>query len=71
MEEPKRYQGIVQYFDIFGGRGTILLPDGREVMVRYSAILGEGVRRLEEGRQVTFQLEHTTRGLYAVRVMQE
>ncbi len=71
MEKQKRYQGIVQHFDIFGGKGMILLPDGREVKVRYSAILGEGVRRLEKGAQVSFQLERTTRGLYAVRVMQE
>jgi len=71
MLNGKRYRGTVQEFNTFGGRGTILMQDGREVRVRYSAILGEGVRSLEKGTLVSFQLEESRRGLVAVRVRPE
>jgi CspA family cold shock protein len=71
MTTIQRYHGTVTAFDIFGGTGTIMLPDGREVLVRYSAIRGEGVRKLSEGVAVSFQLEETRRGLFAVCVQRE
>jgi CspA family cold shock protein len=71
MTVMQRYHGTVKAFDAFGGTGTITLPDGREVLVRYSAIRGEGVRRLSEGVAVSFQLEETRRGLFAVCVQRE
>lgn len=67
----ERYQGTVKAYDKHGGAGTIILPDGREVPVRYSAIRGEGVRKLHAGAVVTFELEETRRGLVAVCVQQE
>lgn len=67
----KRYHGTVKFFNMFRGGGTIELPDGREVTVRYSAIRGEGVRKLEKGSPVSFLLEERRRGLYAVCVQQE
>lgn len=71
MSEETRYRGTVQTFDRVGGVGTISLPDGRELTVRYSAILGEGVRCLERGVPVSFQIARTRRGLCAVRVQRE
>jgi CspA family cold shock protein len=71
MTTIQRYHGTVTAFDIFGGTGTIMLPDGREVLVRYSAIRGEGIRKLSEGAVVSFQLEETRRGLFAVCVQRE
>ncbi len=71
MELDRRYLGTVKSFDMYGGAGTIALPDGREVMVRYSAIRGKGVRTLREGALVSFLLEQTRRGLYAVCVQEE
>jgi len=67
----KRYRGTVKQFSLFGETGLIELPDGREVKVRYSAVRGEGVRRLEAGAMVSFLLEQTRLGLYAVCVQQE
>ena len=66
-----RYQGTVKTYNSHGGEGTIVLTDGREVPVRYSAIRGEGVRKLHAGAQVSCQLEETRRGLHAVCVQQE
>lgn len=70
MVTSERYHGTVKAFELFGGSGTIELPDGREVSFRYSAIRGEGVRKLERGAPVTFLLEETRRGLCAVCVQE-
>lgn len=69
--DAPRYQGIVASFNTAIGTGVIRMMDGREVAVRYSSILGEGVRRLDQGSPVSFQLEESRRGLCAVRVLQE
>ena len=71
MAVAERFYGTVKFFDSFDGAGTIIMPDGREVIVRYSSIRGEGIRRLREGTPVSFQLQETRRGLYAVAVQQE
>jgi cold shock CspA family protein len=71
MATIERFRGVVAQFSAGDGAGVILLPDGREVMVRYSSIRGEGVRRLEKGAVVTFLLEETRKGLYAVCVQPE
>ncbi len=71
MADNERYHGTVKTFNAFGGSGTIALPDGQEVLVRYSAIRGTGIRQLREGVRVSFQLEKTRRGLYAVCVQEE
>lgn len=67
----ERHYGTVTSFHIYNGAGTIVMEDGREVMVRYSSIRGEGVRQLREGTSVSFQLQENRRGLYAVAVQQE
>ena len=69
--DATRYYGIVQHYNAVLGTGTILMSDGREVAVRYSSILGEGVRRLDEGARVSFQIQESRRGPCAVRVTQE
>lgn len=68
---PQRYHGTVKAFDRYGGAGTIALADGREVPVRYSAIRGSGVRVLQQGEPVSFNLQETSRGVCAVCVQQE
>lgn len=71
MNTDKRYHGIVELYNTVAGTGIISMSDGREVSVRYSSILGEGVRRLEKGARVSFQILESRRGPCAVRVMQE
>ena len=68
MATTERFRGTVANFSAVDSMGTIVMPDGREVKVRYSAIRGEGVRRLAKGAMVSFLLEETRRGLYAVCV---
>ncbi len=69
--DANRLQGTVKAYSITQGTGIIEMPDGREATVRYSSIRGEGVRRLQRGALVTFELQETRRGLYAVCVQQE
>ena len=69
MVATQRFLGTVKFFNLSGG--AIEMPDGREAIVRYSAIRGEGVRRLVKGATVSFLLEERRRGLYAVCVQEE
>lgn len=67
----RRCVGTVQSFDKFCGNGTIIMQDGCEVRVRYSAIRGQGKRNLNTGSHVSFTLEQRRHGLYAVCVQEE
>lgn len=67
----ERLRGTVKVFDKIVGRGIVEMPDGREAHIRYSSIRGQGVRRLTKGAAVSFLLQETRRGLYAVCVQQE
>jgi cold shock CspA family protein len=71
MVSTQRYWGTVADFNIISGTGTIVMPDGREAKVRYSSVRGQGIRHLERGTGVSFLLEETRRGLYAVCVQPE
>ncbi len=63
-----RYRGVVCEFDRVRGCGTIEIETGDRVFVRYSAIVGQGVRTLQKGDQVQCNVETSHRGLTAVRV---
>jgi cold shock protein len=67
----RRCRGIVREFDKTRGYGSIQLETGEQVSVRYSAIIGEGLRVLRCGDHVSFDIEQTQRGLYAVRVSRD
>ncbi len=69
MSTTPRRHGIVSEFDRFRGCGVIEVETGEHVFVRYSAIVGQGLRSLQRGDRVSFALEHGPRGLTAVQVM--
>jgi len=63
-------QGKVKWFNDQKGYGFLERQDGEgDVFVHYSAIIGEGYRKLEEGQKVTFETETTDRGLAAKGVV--
>ena len=67
--EPSSWpSGIIKWFDARKGFGFIEREGASDVFVHFSAIEGDGYRRLEEGQQVEFELEPGRKGEQARRV---
>lgn len=62
-------RGTVKWFNDSKGYGFIEQPEGKDVFVHFSAILGDGFRTLAEGEEVEFEVQQTDRGLQAANVM--
>ncbi|HLR23778.1 MAG TPA: cold-shock protein [Pseudogracilibacillus sp.] len=62
-------QGKVKWFNAEKGFGFIEREEGDDVFVHFSAIQGEGFKTLEEGQEVTFEIEQGERGLQASNVV--
>lgn len=60
--------GTVKWFSAEKGYGFISRPDGEDVFVHYTAILGDGYRNLEEGMTVEFEVTDGQKGLQAQNV---
>ncbi|MDN4606421.1 cold-shock protein [Sporosarcina sp. BI001-red] len=60
--------GKVKWFNAEKGYGFIEREDGDDVFVHFSAIQGDGFKTLEEGQDVTFEIEQGQRGLQATNV---
>lgn len=62
--------GTVKWFNAAKGYGFITPADGgKDVFVHFSAIDGQGYKQLNEGDKVQFEVEQTTKGLAATRVV--
>lgn len=72
MSDSERLYGIVREFHPSTHTGTIEAEDGGyAVFVRYSVIMGDGVRTLHPGQRVSFELESDTEPLSAIHVVGE
>jgi cold shock protein len=60
--------GKVKWFNGEKGVGFIERDGGEDVFVHFSAIQGEGYKTLDEGQEVTFDIENGQRGPQAVNV---
>ena len=60
--------GTIKWFDARKGFGFIEREGASDVFVHFSAIEGDGYRRLEEGQQVEFEVGPGRRGEQARRV---
>lgn len=65
---PVSERGSVKWFDAQKGFGFIERPDGSDIFVHYSDIVGSGFRTLSEGQQVEFQVSQSPKGPQAVKV---
>lgn len=61
-------QGEVKWFDPKKGYGFIVGPEGQDVFVHFSQILGDGFRSLKDGEQVEYDLSEGDKGLQAREV---
>ena len=61
--------GSVKWFNADKGFGFIEVEGGDDVFVHFSAIQGEGFKTLDEGQQVTFDIEEGNRGPQATNVV--
>ncbi|MDX2167310.1 MAG: cold shock domain-containing protein [Deltaproteobacteria bacterium] len=62
-------QGTVKWFNAEKGYGFISRPDGDDVFVHHTAIVGDGYRSLDEGQQVSFDITQGKKGLQASNVV--
>ena len=61
--------GTVKWFYAEIGFGFIERYDGDDVFVHFSAIKSEGIKSLDEGQRVEFDIEHGQKGMQAVNVI--
>ncbi|MFS1515103.1 cold-shock protein CspD [Bacillus sp. SCS-151] len=61
-------QGKVKWFNAEKGFGFIEVEGGDDVFVHFSAIQGDGFKSLEEGQEVSFDIEDGNRGPQAANV---
>jgi len=62
-------QGKVKWFNAEKGFGFIERESGDDVFVHFSAIRSEGFKSLDEGQEVSFEVEEGQRGPQATNVV--
>lgn len=61
-------QGEVKWFDPKKGYGFIVGPEGQDVFVHFSQIMGDGFRSLKDGEKVDYDLSEGDKGMQAREV---
>ena len=62
-------KGTVKWFNSEKGYGFIKTAEGKDVFVHFSAIVADGFKSLEEGQNVSFDIEEGNRGPQASNVV--
>jgi CspA family cold shock protein len=68
MVMVQRMQGTVKWFSAEKGYGFITPENGADVFVHYTAIQGNGYRKLEAGQRVEFDITDGPKGKQASAV---
>ncbi len=62
-------RGFVKWFDTKKGYGFIKQPDGDDVFVHHTGIVGEGFKSLRAGEEVEFEIANSPKGPQAINVV--
>lgn len=68
IEESKRHQGRVKWFNVKKGFGFIDVVGYGDIYVHYSSIIEDGFKKLDEGQIVEFNIEDAEQGTQAINV---
>ena len=60
--------GKVKFWSVSRGYGFLVSPDGKDVFVHYTQILGNGFKNLDENKTYKFDLLETPKGFSAQNV---
>ena len=60
--------GNVKWFDVKKGFGFIVGPEGQDVFVHFSSIVGDGFKTLKDGEPVEYELLEGQKGYHARNV---
>ena len=60
--------GKVKFWSVNKGYGFLVSPDGKDVFVHYTQILGNGFKNLDENKTYKFDLLETPKGFSAQNV---
>lgn len=61
-------KGVVKRFDDVKGFGFIEVPEGKDVFVHFSGIMGDGRKTLNPGDEVLFDVVDGPKGKNAINV---
>ncbi|MBO0439709.1 cold-shock protein [Candidatus Enterococcus ikei] len=61
--------GTVKWFNADKGFGFITQDNGTDLFAHFSAIQGDGFKSLDEGQNVSFDIEEGQRGPQAVNIV--
>ncbi len=61
-------EGTVKWFNVQKGYGFITDSEGNDIFVHYSAIAGEGFKKLVENQKVTYEVVEGEKGPTAANV---
>ena len=67
-EEVEMLRGKVKWFNASKGFGFLETEGGKDVFVHFSAILGDGYKKLDDGDNVEFETQETPKGVQAMNV---
>lgn len=61
-------KGTIKMFNKEKGFGFIHAEDGNDVFFHYSSLVMDGFKTVEQGEEVSFDLEQSDRGLRAANI---